>query len=166
METTPLVFDLTLLPTSPMPSTKCPSTPPQDSRQTALPSKLRKLSMRFRSPMKQSLGMLTTSAWHWEQLLEARWKLDLCNRSRLSKGMIPIQSPLTTMTTLASVPSVPANGPTATAHLTPRIRRHHPYLSPLDPHHVMTRTFYFLDYMLSTCTKLLMIRSARWQSHD
>jgi hypothetical protein len=27
------------------------------------------------------------------------------------------------------------NGHTATAHLTPRLRRQHPYLSPLDPHH-------------------------------
>jgi hypothetical protein len=135
METTPLVLDLTLPPTSPTLSTKCPSTPPRDSCQMALPSKPRKLSMRFRSPMKQSLGMLTASAWHREQLLEACRKLDLRNRSRLSKGMIPVQSPLTTMTTLASVPSVPANEPTAFAHLTPRIRHHHPYLSPLDPHH-------------------------------
>jgi hypothetical protein len=31
---------------------------------------------------------------------------------------------------------------------------------------VMTRTFYFLDYVLSTYAQLLTIRSDRWQSHD
>jgi hypothetical protein len=31
---------------------------------------------------------------------------------------------------------------------------------------VMTRTFYFLDYVLSTYGQLLTIRSDRWQSHD
>jgi hypothetical protein len=135
METMPLVLDLTLPPTSLKPSITCPSTPPLDSRPTVLPSKPKKLSMRFHSPMKQSLGMRTASAWHWEQILEAHQKLDLHNRNRLSKGMIPVQSPLTTMTTSASVLSAPANEPTVTANLTPRLRRHHPYLSPLEPHH-------------------------------
>jgi hypothetical protein len=99
------------------------------------PSRLKKLSMLFRSPMKQSLGMCTASAWHQERLLEARQRLDLRNHSQLSKGMIPVQSPLTTMTTSLSAPSVPVNKPTVTANLTPQLCRHHPYLSPLDPHH-------------------------------
>jgi hypothetical protein len=80
--------------------------------------------------MKQSLGMRTTSAWHREQILEACWKLDLRNHNRLSKGMIPIQSSLTTMTTSQSVPSAPANRPTATASLTPRLHHHHPTYPP------------------------------------
>jgi hypothetical protein len=119
METTPLVLDLTLPLTSPMLSTTCPSTPLLDSCLTVLLSKQKKLSMLFHSPMKQSLGMCTASAWHREQILEARRKLDLRNHNQLSKGMIPIQSPLTTMTTSASVPSAPANEHIVTASLTP-----------------------------------------------
>jgi hypothetical protein len=39
------------------------------------------------------------------------------------------------MMTSVSAPPAPANEHTATAHLTPRLRRQHPYLSPLDSHH-------------------------------
>jgi hypothetical protein len=176
METTPLVLDLTLPPTSPMPSTACPSTPPLDSHPTVLPSKLRKLSMWFPSPMKQSLGMLTTSAWHREQLLEVCRKLDLHNCIRLSKGMIPIQSPLTTMTTSISAPSALANEHTVTASPTPRLCCHHPYLSPLDLHHpgvwdklssiVSKPKCWSLDLLLpSTCTVKIPLRFRGKENH-
>jgi hypothetical protein len=132
--TAPLVLDLTLLPTSPTPSIIHPSTPPPDSHPTAPPSKPRKLSMWFPSPTTQSLGMCTALAWHREQLLEARQKLELRNRNQLRAGLLPVTNHLMTRTTSTSVLSAPVSKPTVTAHLSPCLHRQHPYLSHLNPH--------------------------------
>jgi hypothetical protein len=72
--------------------------------------------------MKQSLGMLTASAWHREQLLEARRRLDQRNLSRLKARFIPITNSLITKTTSPYAPSVAVREPTATATLTPHLR--------------------------------------------
>jgi hypothetical protein len=106
LQTVPLVLDLTLLLTLPTHSTTCPSTPPLDSHPTEPLSRPRKLSMRFPSPTTQSLGMHTALAWHQEQLLEARQKLDLRNRNRIQAGLLPVTNPLITKMTSVSVPSV------------------------------------------------------------
>jgi hypothetical protein len=130
----PLLLDLSLLLTLLQRSTKCLSTPLPDSRPTELPSKPTKLSMHFPSPLKQSLGMQTALAWHQEQLLEAQERLDQRNHNRIRARLLPITNPTLTTTTSPSAPSAPANEPIATVHLAPQLHRHHPYLSPLEPH--------------------------------
>ena len=66
--------------------------------------------------------------WHWEQLLQAWLKRDLCNRERIQQGMIPIT--LSTSLTCDLAREDVALGSTAT-DIPPRHRCHHPYLSDL-----------------------------------
>ena len=53
-----------------------------------------KLSLKFPSPMPESLGMRTAREWHHEQLLQARLRMEQRNALRLKRGQIP-----TTLTT-------------------------------------------------------------------
>ena len=53
-----------------------------------------RLSLKFPSPMPESLGMRTAREWHREQLLQAHLRMDQRNTLRVKKGQIP-----TTLTT-------------------------------------------------------------------
>ena len=53
-----------------------------------------KLSLRFPSPMPESLGMRTAHKWHRKQLLQAWLRMEQRNALRLKRGQIP-----TTLTT-------------------------------------------------------------------
>src|ERR1700744_1613357 len=53
-----------------------------------------RLSLRFPSPMPESLGMRTAREWHREQLLQARLRMEQRNALCLKRGQIP-----TTLTT-------------------------------------------------------------------
>src|ERR1700744_1936350 len=53
-----------------------------------------RLSLKFPSPMPESLGMRTAREWHREQLLQARLRMEQRNALRLKRGQIP-----TTLTT-------------------------------------------------------------------
>ena len=53
-----------------------------------------KLSLKFPSPMPESLGMRTAREWHREQLLQARLRMEQRNALRSKRGQIP-----TTLTT-------------------------------------------------------------------
>ena len=53
-----------------------------------------RLSLRFPSPMPESVGMRTAREWHREQLLRARLRMEQCNALCLKRGQIP-----TTLTT-------------------------------------------------------------------
>ena len=53
-----------------------------------------RLSLKFPSPMPESLGMRTAREWHREQLLRARLRMEQRNALRLKRGQIP-----TTLTT-------------------------------------------------------------------
>ena len=99
---TVLLLDLSL-PTSPTSPTQTPSNPPrsltpsgglsctlQPSSATNRPTR----SLRFPSPMPESLGMRTAREWHREQLLRARLRMEQRNALRLKRGQIP-----TTLTT-------------------------------------------------------------------
>ena len=48
-----------------------------------------RLSLRFPSPMPESLGMRTVREWHREQLLRARLRMEQRNALRLKRGQIP-----------------------------------------------------------------------------
>ena len=98
---TALLLDLSLPnPTSP---TQTPSNPPRSLTPsgglscTLQPSSAvnrPKLSLRFPSPMPESLGMRTAREWHREQLLRAHLRMEQRNALRLKRGQIP-----TTLTT-------------------------------------------------------------------
>ena len=53
-----------------------------------------RLSLKFPSPMPESLGMRMAREWHREQLLQARLRMEQRNALRLKRGQIP-----TTLTT-------------------------------------------------------------------
>ena len=152
------------LPTSPHMYSLCPMAPPQlvDPRQESppaesplphspkctklseschsilrlslaanLPMRTAPASIIFRSPIPESMGMRTVREWHWEQLLQYRLQWEKRRQQRIKQGLT-----LTTLTTsricdLAHEDVVPLN--TAT-DIPPRHRRHHPYLSDLDPY--------------------------------
>ena len=48
-----------------------------------------RLSLRFPSPMPESLGMRTARAWHREQLLQARLRMERRNALQVKRGQIP-----------------------------------------------------------------------------
>ena len=99
---TALLLDLSL-PTSPTSLTQTPLNPPTSltpsggSSCILQPSSAEnrpRLSLRFLSPMPESLGMRTAREWHREQLLQARLRMEQRNALRLKRGQIP-----TTLTT-------------------------------------------------------------------
>ena len=53
-----------------------------------------RLSLKFPSPMPESLGMRMAREWHREQLLQARLRMEQRNAQRIKRGQIP-----TTLTT-------------------------------------------------------------------
>ena len=102
MSSTALLLDLSL-PTSPMFPTQTPPnlprslTPSGGLSCTLQPSSAEnrpRLSLRFPSPMPESLGMRMAREWHREQLLRARLRMEQRNALRLKRGQI-----LTTLTT-------------------------------------------------------------------
>ena len=101
-QSTALLLDLSL-PASPTSHTQTPSNPQRSLTPsgglscTLQPSSAEnrpKLSLRFPSPMPESLGMRTAREWHREQLLQARLRMEQHNALRLKRGQIP-----TTLTT-------------------------------------------------------------------
>ena len=99
---TALLLDLSL-PASPTSPTQTPSSPPRSltpsggSSCILQPSSAKnrpRLSLKFPSPMPESLGMRTAREWHREQLLRARLRMEQRNALRLKRGQIP-----TTLTT-------------------------------------------------------------------
>ena len=99
---TALLLDLSL-PTNPTSPTQTPSSPPRLLTpsggsscilQPSLASNRPKLSLKFPSPMPESLGMRTAREWHREQLLQACLRMEQCNALRIKRGQIP-----TTLTT-------------------------------------------------------------------
>ena len=101
-QSTALLLDLSLPadPTSPTQTLSNPQrslTPSGGLSCTLQPSSAAnrpKLSLRFPSPMPESLGMRTAREWHREQLLQARIRMEQRNTLRLKRGQIP-----TTLTT-------------------------------------------------------------------
>ena len=94
---TALLLDLSLpvYPTSP---TQTPLNPPRSLTPsgglscTLQPSSAvnrPKRSLKFPSPMPESLGMRTARKWHHEQLLQARLRMEQRNALRLKRGQIP-----------------------------------------------------------------------------
>ena len=101
-QSTALLLDLSL-PANPTSPIQTPQSPPRllmpsgGSSCTLQPSSAAnrpKLSLRFPSPMPESLGMRTAREWHREQLLQARLRMEQHNALRLKRGQIP-----TTLTT-------------------------------------------------------------------
>ena len=99
---TALLLDLSL-PTNPTSLTQTPSSPPRSlmpsgglscTLQPSSAANRPRLSLRFPSPMPESLGMRTAREWHREQLLQARLRMEQRNALRLKRGQIP-----TTLTT-------------------------------------------------------------------
>ena len=99
---TALLLDLSL-PTSPMSPTQTLSSPPRlltpsgglsCTLQPSSAANRPRLSLKFPSPMPESLGMRTAREWHREQLLQARLRMEQRNALRLKRGQIP-----TTLTT-------------------------------------------------------------------
>ena len=75
--------------------------------------------------------MRTARAWHREQLLQYRLQWEERHRQRIKEGLIPTTLTTSQICDLAQEDAVPLN--TAT-DIPPHLRRHHPYLSDLDPH--------------------------------
>ena len=71
-----------------------------------------RLSLKFPSPMPESLGMRTAREWHREQLLQARLRMEQRNALRLKRGQIP--TTLTTSLTCDHVPEDAGLGTIAT----------------------------------------------------
>ena len=101
-QSTALLLDLSL-PASPTSPIQTPSnlqrslTPSGGSSCILQPSSAEnrpRLSLKFPSPMPESLGMRTAREWHREQLLQARLRMEQRNALRLKRGQIP-----TTLTT-------------------------------------------------------------------
>ena len=94
---TALLLDLSLPAnlTSPIPT---PSSPPRSLTlsggsscilQPSSAANRPKLSLKFPSPMPESLGMRMAREWHREQLLQARLRMEQRNALRLKRGQIP-----------------------------------------------------------------------------
>ena len=99
---TALLLDLSL-PTNPMSPTQTPQSPPRSltpsgglscTLQPSSAANRPRLSLKFPSPMPESLGMRTAREWHREQLLQACLRMEQRNALRLKRGQIP-----TTLTT-------------------------------------------------------------------
>ena len=99
---TALLLDLSL-PANPTSPTQTPLNPQRSLTpsggsscilQPSLAENRPRLSLRFPSPMPESLGMRTARKWHREQLLQARLRMEQRNALRLKRGQIP-----TTLTT-------------------------------------------------------------------
>src|ERR1700744_3628916 len=99
---TALLLDLSF-PTSPTSPTQPPLKPPRSLTpsgdlscilQPSLAANRPKLSLKFPSPMPESLGMRTAREWHRKQLIQARLRREQRNALRLKRGQIP-----TTLTT-------------------------------------------------------------------
>ena len=99
---TALLLDLSL-PANPTSPTQTPSSPPRSLTpsggsscilQPSSAANRPRLSLKFPSPMPESLGMRTAREWHREQLLQARLRMEQRNALRLKRGQIP-----TTLTT-------------------------------------------------------------------
>ena len=99
---TALLLDLSL-PVNPTSPTQTPSNPPRSltpsgglscTLQPSSAANRPRLSLKFPSPMPESLGMRTARKWHREQLLQARLRMEQRNALRLKRGQIP-----TTLTT-------------------------------------------------------------------
>ena len=102
MPSTALLLDLSL-PADHTSPTQTPSNPPRSLTPSGgLPCTLQpssaanrpRLSLKFSSPMPESLGMRTAREWHREQLLQARLRMEQRNALCLKRGQIP-----TTLTT-------------------------------------------------------------------
>ena len=99
---TALLLDLSL-PTNPTFPTQTPQNPPRlltpsgglsCTLQPSSAANRPRLSLKFPSPMPESLGMRTAREWHREQLMQARLRMEQRNALRLKRGQIP-----TTLTT-------------------------------------------------------------------
>ena len=99
---TALLLDLSL-PTNPTFPTQTPQNPPRSltpsgglscTLQPSSAANRPRLSLKFPSPMPESLGMRTAREWHREQLMQARLRMEQRNALRLKRGQIP-----TTLTT-------------------------------------------------------------------
>ena len=99
---TALLLDLSL-PTNPTSPTQTPLNLPRSltpsgglscTLQPSSAANRPRLSLKFPSPMPESLGMRTAREWHREQLLQARLRMEQRNALRLKRGQIP-----TTLTT-------------------------------------------------------------------
>ena len=98
---TALLLDLSLPNTTSL--TQTPPSPPRSltpsggwscTLQPSSAANRPRLSLKFPSPMPESLGMRTAREWHREQLLRARLRMEQRNALRLKRGQIP-----TTLTT-------------------------------------------------------------------
>src|ERR1700744_4763692 len=94
---TALLLDLSLpnptFPTQTPPSPPRSLTPSGGLSCTLQPSSAAnrpRLSLRFLSPVPESLGMRTAREWHREQLLQARLRMEQRNALRLKRGQIPM----------------------------------------------------------------------------
>ena len=99
---TALLLDLSL-PVNPTSLTQTPQSPQKSltpsgglscTLQPSSAANRPRLSLKFPSPMPESLGMRTAREWHWEQLLQARLRMEQRNTLHLKRGQIP-----TTLTT-------------------------------------------------------------------
>ena len=97
-----LLLDLSL-PVNPTSPTQTPLNPPRSltpsgglscTLQPSSAANRPRLSLKFPSPMPESLGMRTAREWHREQLLQARLRMEQRNALRRKRGQIP-----TTLTT-------------------------------------------------------------------
>ena len=125
-----------------------PSTPPKSlqpslkCQSALLPSQQPNLtnprvSLLFRSPMLNSLGMQTALLWRREQLCTKRIRLAHRNKEHVKQGMILISQTMSQIIDRA-LEDVD-QWSTATDTIPPNLRRYphrnHPYLMPLQPHH-------------------------------
>ena len=126
-------------PTKSLPRHSQKSTKPSESCHSVLrlslaanlPTTAAPASIVFQSPIPDSMGMRTAREWHREQLLQYRLQWEERCRQRIKEGLSPTTLTTSRICDLAHEDAVPLN--TAT-DIPPRHRRHHPYLSDLDPH--------------------------------
>ena len=124
-------------------------------------------------PSLPSLGMRTTIAWRWEQLLAAWLRMDKCNRARHTAGMIHV----TQTTSQILNTAINAMVPWSTAmDTTPPIQSRyqhlsHPYLSDPPTRHIERWPEFVSHMQTSPCwqlklpdssTKTMKIPSKYW----
>ena len=110
-------------------------------------------SIIFPSPIPASLGMQTARAFHREQLLEYRLRWEERCQQQIKEGLTPTTLTTSWICNHVQGDVVPLN--TAT-DIPPHLRRHHPYLSDLDPHQpgtwsTLTSTVQKLQRWLINC---------------
>ena len=105
--------------------------PPESSSNMLRPKTDATASIVFRSPIPESMGMRTVQEWHWERLLQYHLQWEERHQQRIKQGLTPTTLTTSRICDLAQEAVVPLNIAT---DIPPRHRRHHPYLSDLDPY--------------------------------